>query len=64
MQVMAAAQVDCSPPGNIIVRVIDNPNYNLLLELVLLDVAGSGIISAIDLKNSLQVCNANPCPVC
>ena len=47
--------MDCSPPGNIIVRVINNPNYNLLLELVLLDVAGSGIISRVDLKNSLQV---------
>lgn len=48
-------QVACAPPGNIVVRVLNNPNINLMLEVVLLNVMGSGIISAVALKNSQQV---------
>lgn len=44
----------CAPPGNIIVRILNNPNLLLTLELVLLNVAGSDVLKAVDLKNSAQ----------
>jgi len=53
-------QVDCAPPGNIVVRILDNPLITLQLELVVLDIAGSGIVDAVDIKNSLQVCPPPP----
>ena len=43
------------PPGNVIIRVLNNPPQDLMLELVLLNVAGSGMTEAVQLKNSQQV---------
>ena len=48
-------QVDCQPPGPIVVRVLNNPIISLQLELAILSVAGSGVIKSVDIKNSLQV---------